>query len=204
MRSRHRPGWRNRQTRRTQNPLSERACGFESRSGHCDPATTRLPVRVVPAPVAGGSDCAHVPVPIGSPRVTSDVVIEDWLWDEDSPEEPEEYELSYEERLLRKRAMRMFFGSILGVLVLAALGVVAFRVMGDDPVRELPAACTAGRVSECPERPGAPTRPRSDLPGGFDPRTGESDADPSDSGLTRKEAEARIAKCLRGQVEFCG
>ncbi|MFM7617851.1 MAG: hypothetical protein ACKO72_10395 [Actinomycetes bacterium] len=136
--------------------------------------------------------------------MTSEVVIEDWLWDDDSPEEPEEYEVSHEELLLRKRAIRMFFGSILGVLVLAALGVVAFRVMGDDPVRELPAACTAGRVSECPERPGAPARPRSDLPGGFDPRTGESDADPSGSDLTRKEAEARIAKCIRGQVEFCG
>ena len=28
------PGWRNWQTRRIQNPLSERACGFKSHSGH--------------------------------------------------------------------------------------------------------------------------------------------------------------------------
>src|SRR5947209_10590629 len=28
------PGWRNRQPRWIQNPLSVRACGFESRSGH--------------------------------------------------------------------------------------------------------------------------------------------------------------------------
>ena len=28
------PGWRNWQTRRIQNPLAERSCGFKSRPGH--------------------------------------------------------------------------------------------------------------------------------------------------------------------------
>src|ERR1700749_3528201 len=33
------------QTRRPQKPLSERACGFESRSGHADPLTRMCPWR---------------------------------------------------------------------------------------------------------------------------------------------------------------
>ena len=32
--SNHSPGWRNWQTRRTQNPLAVRSCGFKSRPGH--------------------------------------------------------------------------------------------------------------------------------------------------------------------------
>jgi len=136
--------------------------------------------------------------------MTSDVIVEDWLWDDDAPEEPEEYELSYEERILRRRAMQMFFGSIVGVIVFAVLGVVAFRIMSDDPVRDLPAACTKGRLSDCPTGGTKVREPVSNLPGGFDPRTGESKVDGGDDGLTRKEAEARIQKCLRGQVEFCG
>jgi hypothetical protein len=136
--------------------------------------------------------------------MTSDLVVEDWLWDDDAPEEPEEYELSHEERMLRRRAMQLFFGSIVGVVVLAVLGAVAFRIMGEDPVRDLPAACTKGRLSECPTGGGGKREPVSNLPGGFDPRTGESKDEGTDDGLTREEAEARIRKCLRGQVEFCG
>ena len=56
--------------------------------------------------------------------MSSDLVVEDWLWEDDSPEEPEEYEPSYEERMLRRRAWTMFIGSIIGVLALAVLGVV--------------------------------------------------------------------------------
>lgn len=39
------PGWWNRQTRRTQNPLPERACGFKSRPGHSrgPPGVTERP-----------------------------------------------------------------------------------------------------------------------------------------------------------------
>ncbi|MEY3361404.1 MAG: hypothetical protein RL531_1123 [Actinomycetota bacterium] len=136
--------------------------------------------------------------------MTTDLVVEDWLWDDDAPEEPEEYELSHEERMLRRRAMQMFFASIVGFVVLAVLGVVAFRIIGDEPVRDLPAACTEGRLSECPTGGAGNREPASNLPGGFDPRTGEANEDPAEPRLSKQEAEARIEKCLRGRIEFCG
>jgi len=136
--------------------------------------------------------------------MTDDVVVEDWLWDDDVPEEPAERELTHEERMLRRSAIRTFVGSIVGLVALVILGVVAFRVFSDDPVRDLPAACTKGRISDCPTRRDLNREPRSKLPGGFDPRTGESEVDGSGPGLTEREAEARIAKCLDGKIEFCG
>ena len=42
------PGWRNWQTRWIQNPLSERACGFKSHSGHSDPYGAATPSRFCP------------------------------------------------------------------------------------------------------------------------------------------------------------
>ena len=140
--------------------------------------------------------------------MTTDVIVEDWLWDDDAPEEPEEVELSYEERMLRRRAMFVFFGSIVGIVILAVIGFVSYRIIGEQPVKDLPAGCVNGRIAQCPDRPGAGTgggAPRSTLPGGFDPTTGESKGDGSDgSKLTKQQAEARIEKCIRGQVEFCG
>ena len=56
--------------------------------------------------------------------MTTDVVVEDWLWDDDSPEEPEERELSYEERMVRKRAWYVFVTSIVGVIVIAIIFAV--------------------------------------------------------------------------------
>ena len=140
--------------------------------------------------------------------MTTDVVVEDWLWDDDSPEEPEELELSYEERMLRRRAMFAFFGSIVGLIVLAVIAVVSYRIINQHPVKDLPAACVKGRIAQCPDRPGGGTRggsTRSTLPGGFDPTTGDSKGDGVDGPkLTKKQAEARIQKCIQGQVEFCG
>jgi hypothetical protein len=140
--------------------------------------------------------------------MTTDVVVEDWLWDDDAPEEPEEVELSYEERMLRRRAMWVFFGSIVGIIVIAVIGFVSFRIINQQPVKDLPAACVNGRIAQCPDRTGggnggASTRPT--LPGGFDPTTGESkDRGVDGSNLSKQQAEARIRKCIQGQVEFCG
>lgn len=139
--------------------------------------------------------------------MTTDVVVEDWLWDDDAPEEPEEFELSHEERMLRRRAMWVFFGSMIGIVALAIIGFVSFRIINQEPVKELPAGCVNGRLTKCPTTTGgadggAPTR--STLPGGFDPETGESENGGEGGTLTRKQAEARIQKCIQGQVEFCG
>jgi len=138
--------------------------------------------------------------------MTSDVIVEDWLWDDDAPEEPEEVELSYEERLLRRRAMWVFFGSIVGIIILAIIGFVSFRIINQRPVQDLPAACVNGRIEQCPNKAGGGAGPstRPTLPGGFDPTTGESKGGGDGSGLTKKEAQARIQKCIQGQVEFCG
>jgi hypothetical protein len=143
--------------------------------------------------------------------VSSDVVVEDWLWDDDSPEEPEELELSYEERLLRKRAMWMFVWTLVGMVVLAAIGVVSYRIINEEPTKTLPAACVEGRIEQCPTKgggtgggAGSGGGSRSTLPGGFDPATGESKNDGGGDGLTKQQAEARIQKCIQGQVEFCG
>jgi hypothetical protein len=138
--------------------------------------------------------------------MTTDVVVEDWLWDDDAPEEPEEIELSYEERLLRRRAMWVFFGSMVGIIVLAIIGFVSFRIINQHPVQDLPAACVNGRIAQCPTKAGGGAGPstRPTLPGGFDPTTGESKGGGDGSGLTKQQAEARIQKCIQGQVEFCG
>lgn len=140
--------------------------------------------------------------------MTTDVVVEDWLWDDDAPEEPEEVELSYEERMLRRRAMWVFIGSLIGIVALAVIGFVSYRIINQQPVKELPAACVKGRITECPTKRGGGNgggpSTRSTLPGGFDPTTGESKDGGDGDGLTRKQAEARIQKCIQGQVEFCG
>lgn len=140
--------------------------------------------------------------------MTTDVVVEDWLWDDDAPEEPEEVELSYEERMLRRRAMWVFIGSLIGIVALVVIGFVSYRIINQQPVKALPDACVKGRIAECPTKGGARngggSSTRSTLPGGFDPATGESKDGGDDSTLTRKQAEARIQKCIQGQVEFCG
>ena len=144
--------------------------------------------------------------------MTSDVIVEDWLWDDDAPEEPEEVELSYEERMLRRRAMWVFVGSIIGIVVLGVIGFVSYRIIDQRPVGELPAACVNGRIAQCPDRTGGGKgagngggTSRPTLPGGFDPATGESKDDGLDgSKLSKREAEARVQKCIQGQVEFCG
>lgn len=140
--------------------------------------------------------------------MTTDVVVEDWLWDDDAPEEPEEVELSYEERMLRRRAMWVFVGSLIGIVALVVIGFVSYRIINQQPVKDLPAACVKGRIAECPTKGGGGNgggpSTRSTLPGGFDPTTGESKDGGSDTKLTRKQAEARIQKCIQGQVEFCG
>jgi hypothetical protein len=141
--------------------------------------------------------------------MTSDVIVEDWLWEDDSPEEPEEYEPSYEERMLRRRAWTLFIGSIIGLLALAILGVVSYRIISDQPVKQLPSACVGGKLDRCPERPGGGADSgkgsKSGLPGGFDPTTGESKGDSgSGSGISRRKIENRRARCLRGEIEFCG
>lgn len=122
------------------------------------------------------------------------VLIEDWLWDDDAPEESDdELPLSQSELALRKRMISIFIGSVIGVIGLMALITITVKVFSSAPTNQIPKGCLQGRSSECPSE----KKPNSvPLPGGL--KLKDFNSEPP-AGNENK----LLQKCLDGDVAAC-
>ena len=86
-----------------------------------------------------------------------DVIVEDWLWGDDAPEEGDEEPLTQSEIALRKRMISIFIGSVIAGIALIILGDPSYLggVNGDSQSRGQGASF---HVRESARREGAPLR----------------------------------------------
>ncbi len=144
-----------------------------------------------------------------------EVLVQDWLWDDDSPEESEdEQPLSQSELALRKRMISIFIGTVIGVIVLVAFITIVFKVFSSSSSNQIPNGCLRGKISECPsdKKPSSVTLPgglkwedfNSDLPKGPSSVTlpGGVKWEDFKSDLPKDNAKI-LEKCLNGDVEAC-
>jgi len=127
-------------------------------------------------------------------RMDDEVLVQDWLWDDDSPEESEdEQPLSQSELALRKRMISIFIGSLIGVIVLIALTAITVKVFSPASSNRIPDACLRGKTSECPseKKPSSIT-----LPGGIKLKDLQSDPPTG-------KAKKLLERCRNGDVEAC-
>ncbi len=122
-----------------------------------------------------------------------ELIVEDWLWDDDAPEEGDAAPLSPSELALRKRMIKVFIGSVIGVIVLVSLLIVTVKVFTPSPSSKIPNGCLRGKVSECP---GSKNPTSITLPGGGTIPAPEIDS--SDG-----EAKKLLERCLNGDVAAC-
>ncbi|CAB4646441.1 MAG: hypothetical protein F2894_00430 [Actinobacteria bacterium] len=122
-----------------------------------------------------------------------EIVVEDWLWDDDAPEEGDDAPLSASELALRKRMINIFIGSVMGVIVLVVLLIVTVKVFTPSASSRIPSGCLRGKLDECPvnKKPTSIT-----LPGGGTIPAPEIDS--SDG-----EAKKLLERCLNGDVAAC-
>ncbi len=130
---------------------------------------------------------------IGSDGKGDDVIVEDWLWGDDTPEEGDEEPLTQSELALRKRMISIFVGSAITGIALIILATVTFRVFNPSSSNKLPHGCLRGKVSDCP----ATKKPTSyTLPGGGTISDLERDA-------SKGAAKILLERCLDGDVAAC-
>lgn len=77
--------------------------------------------------------------------MSDEIIVEDWLWDEDTPEEGEDSPLSQSELALRKRMIKLFIGSAVAVIVCIVLLVVTVKVFTPSPASKIPNGCLRGK-----------------------------------------------------------
>jgi len=126
-------------------------------------------------------------------RMDDEVLVQDWLWDDDTPEEGDDAPLSPSELALRKRMIKLFIGSAVAVIVCVVLLVVTVKVFTPSPSNKIPQGCLRGKVSECP----ASKKPTSiTLPGGGSIPEPEIDS-------TNGKAKKLLERCRNGDLEAC-
>ena len=122
-----------------------------------------------------------------------ELIVEDWLWEDDSPEEGDDAPLSPSELALRKRIIKVFMGSVIGVIVLILLLIVTVKVFTPAASSRIPSGCLRGKLDECP----ANKNPTSiTLPGGG--TIPEPANNPS-----KGEAKKLLERCMNGDVAAC-
>ena len=122
-----------------------------------------------------------------------EIVVEDWLWDDDAPEEGEVEPLSPSELALRKRMIRIFIGSVIAAIALVVLLLVTVKVFTPSPSSKIPSGCLRGKVADCPvvKNPTSFT-----LPGGGEiPKPAKIPA--------KGDAKKLLERCLNGDVAAC-
>ena len=125
--------------------------------------------------------------------MSDEIIVEDWLWDDDTPEEGEDFPLSPSELALRKRMIKLFIGSAVATIVCIVLLVVAVKVFTPSPASKIPKGCLRGKISECP----ANKKPTSiTLPGAVTIPQPEIDS-------TDGKAKKLLERCRNGDVEAC-
>jgi hypothetical protein len=125
--------------------------------------------------------------------MSDEIIVEDWLWDDDTPEEGDDAPLSPSELALRKRMIKLFIGSTVAVIVCVVLLIVTVNVFTPSPSNKIPQGCLRGKVSECP----ASKKPTSiTLPGGGSIPEPEIDS-------TNGKAKKLLERCRNGDLEAC-
>ena len=125
--------------------------------------------------------------------MVDEIIVEDWLWDEDAPEEGDSAPLSPSELALRKRMIKVFIGSVIGAIVLLVVLIVTVKVFTPSPSSKIPNGCLRGKISDCP----VTKNPTSfTLPGGG------KIPDPTKV-PPNGEAEKLLKRCLNGDVKAC-
>jgi len=122
-----------------------------------------------------------------------ELIVEDWLWEDDSPEEGDVEPLSPSELALRKRMIRIFIGSVIAAIVLVLLLLVTVKVFTPSPSSKIPSGCLRGKVADCPvvKNPTSFT-----LPGGGEiPKPVKIPA--------KGDAKKLLQRCLNGDVAAC-
>ena len=128
-------------------------------------------------------------------------IIEDWLWEDDSPEATK-YQMTYAEVMGRRRTIEVMLEAalvVVAVLVLAFVGWLVFRPKA--PAK--PDACQRGNLAQC-TNPSQRNTSKTKLPGGFDPSTGDSKDGSSKDGSSGNRDSKRLDRCLNGVVSACG
>ncbi|MFM7272149.1 MAG: hypothetical protein ACKO2C_11050 [Actinomycetes bacterium] len=128
-------------------------------------------------------------------------IIEDWLWEDDSPEATK-YQMTYAEVMGRRRTIEVMLEAalvVVAVLVLAFVGWLVFRPKA--PAK--PDACQKGNLAKC-ANPSQRNTSETDLPGGFDPATGDTKGGSSKGGSSKGKDAQRLDRCLKGDVSACG
>jgi len=126
-------------------------------------------------------------------RMDDEVLVQDWLWDDDTPEEVDDAPLSPSELALRKRMINLFIGSAVAVIVCVVLLIVTVNVFTPSPSNKIPQGCLRGKISACP----ASKKPTSiTLPGGVTIPKPEIDS-------TDGKAKKLLERCRNGDVEAC-
>lgn len=125
--------------------------------------------------------------------MADEVIVEDWLWDDDAAEQDEVEPLTQSELALRKRIIGIFVGSVIAGIALIIIAAVALNVFNSPSSNKLPSGCLRGKVSDCP----ATRDPTSfTLPGGGKISDVKID-------LPKGDAKKLLERCLNGNAAAC-